>query len=80
MSINSAIEQQTAATQEIAKSALSAADETSTVASSIAEVRNAISTTDQAANRVVAQARTLGTQSTELSSELQKFISRLLAA
>ncbi len=80
VAISSAIEQQTAATGEIAKSAQSAAGETLTVSENIEEVSQAITTTDKAAGIVVERARSLGHEATELNKSLHQFIDRLLAA
>ncbi|MFA5948968.1 MAG: methyl-accepting chemotaxis protein [Hyphomicrobium sp.] len=80
ISISAAIEEQTAATAEIAKSAMSAAGETSTVTGTINEVSIAIGSTDKAAYDVVGRARALGKEATDLSSSLRQFLDRLLAA
>jgi methyl-accepting chemotaxis protein len=80
VAISSAIEEQTAATGEIAKSAQSAAGETATVTENIEEVSQAIHTTDKAANDVVARARSLGQEASELDRSLRHFLERLLAA
>lgn len=80
VAISSAIEEQTAATGEIAKSALSAAGETATVSENIDEVSQAITTTDKAAGDVVQRARILGNEASELNHSLHQFIKRLLAA
>ncbi|WP_072394995.1 methyl-accepting chemotaxis protein [Hyphomicrobium sp. CS1GBMeth3] len=80
VAISSAMEQQTAATGEIAKSAQSAAGETATVSENIEEVSHAITTTDKAAGIVVERARSLGHEASELNQSLQQFIGRLLAA
>jgi methyl-accepting chemotaxis protein len=80
VAISSAIEEQTAATGEIAKSAQSAAGETATVSENIEEVSQAINTTDKAAIVVVERARSLGHEASELDRSLRHFLERLLAA
>ncbi len=80
VAISSAIEEQTAATGEIAKSAQSAAGETATVSENIEEVSQAITTTDKAASVVVERARSLGQEASELDRSLRHFLERLLAA
>jgi methyl-accepting chemotaxis protein len=80
VAISAAIEEQTAATGEIAKSAQSAAGETATVSENIEEVSQAINTTDKAAIVVVERARSLGHEASELDRSLRDFLDRLLAA
>ncbi len=80
LAISAAIEQQSAATGEISKSAHTAAQETATVSETISQVSGAITTTDVAAGEVVERARTLGKQASDLNQSLQQFLSQLLAA
>lgn len=80
IAISAAIEEQTAATGEIAKSANSAASETATVSETIAKVSDAIISTDAAAGTVVERARTLGREAADLNRSLRQFLDRLLAA
>ncbi|WP_181706360.1 methyl-accepting chemotaxis protein [Chthonobacter rhizosphaerae] len=79
-SVAMAIEQQSAATSAIARSAQNAAQGTSTVSVNISDVRSAVGTTDEAAARVVDQARSLGREAGELKAGLQRFVAQLLAA
>ncbi|WP_075216920.1 methyl-accepting chemotaxis protein [Mongoliimonas terrestris] len=79
-SVASAIEQQSAATSAIARSAQNAAQGTSTVTVNISDVRSAVGTTDEAAGRVVEQARSLGREAGDLKAGLERFVAQLLAA
>jgi methyl-accepting chemotaxis protein len=79
-SVATAVEEQTAATSEIARSAQNAARGTEVVSFNIADVSNAVITTDDAAGTVVERARSLGNQATELSEGLRRFLDQLLAA
>jgi methyl-accepting chemotaxis protein len=80
VAISAAIEEQSAATGEISKSAHTAAQETATVSETISQVSGAITTTDTAAEEVVNKARTLGKQAADLNQSLQQFLTQLLAA
>ncbi|WP_181700491.1 methyl-accepting chemotaxis protein [Chthonobacter albigriseus] len=79
-SVASAIEEQSAATSEIARAAQNAARGTNTVSTNISDVRSAVGTTDEAASRVVDQARSLGKDAADLQSAMKSFVSQILAA
>jgi methyl-accepting chemotaxis protein len=79
-SVATAVEEQAEATSKIARSAQSAAQGTEVVSTNIADVSAAVSTTDDAAGKLVEHARSLGRQATELREGLRQFIDQLLAA
>lgn len=78
--IAAAVEEQQAATQEIARTVQEAASGTQEVNASVGHFRQAASDTGTAANQVLASASTLSTQSEELSSEVQRFLTGVAAA
>jgi methyl-accepting chemotaxis protein len=79
-SIASAIEEQGAATQEIARSTQQAARGTEQVSSNIAGVSRAAGETGAAAGRVLGSAEQLGQQCESLRTGVDGFLSKILAA
>jgi len=78
--IASAVEQQTAATQEIARNVQQAAAGTQQVSSNIAGVTDASKATGTAAVEVLGTANNLAKQSGDLKVQVETFISRVRAA
>jgi methyl-accepting chemotaxis protein len=78
--IAAAVEQQGAATQEIARNVEEAAKGTQEVSSNIGGVTQAANSTGAVANQVLAGARALSSQSSELRSLVQSFLTQVKAA
>ncbi len=78
--IAAAVEEQGAATQEIARNVQQAAAGTTQVASNITEVNHGAVKTGSASGQVLASARSLSSESNRLKSEVQKFLSTIRAA
>ncbi len=78
--IASAVEEQGAATQEIARNVQQAAAGTNEVSSNIAGVTQAASETGTSASQVKEAASTLGTQSNDLRRSVTEFLSEVRAA
>jgi methyl-accepting chemotaxis protein len=78
--IASAVEQQSAATQEIARSVQEAAQGTGRVTANITEVRQAATETGTAAGVVLAAAHGLSVQARQLSGEVHQFVAAVQAA
>ena len=78
--IAAAVEQQGAATQEIARNVEEAAKGSQEVSSNIGGVTQAANSTGAVANQVLAGARALSTQSTELRALVQSFLTQVKAA
>jgi methyl-accepting chemotaxis protein len=78
--IASAIEEQGAATQEIARNVQQAAQGTSEVSSNIGGVTRAAAETGAATSRVLAAATELSRQSETLRGEIQRFLTEVRAA
>jgi methyl-accepting chemotaxis protein len=80
ITIAAAIEQQTAATQEIARSVQEAAKGTEDVSDNINGVREGSTATESAANQILSAATDLSRQSETLSGEVAGFIAGVKAA
>ena len=78
--IAAAVEQQGAATQEIARNVEEAAKGTQEVSSNIGGVTEAANSTGAVANQVLASARSLTEQSSELRNLVQTFLTEVKAA
>ena len=78
--IASAVEEQGAATQEIARNVQQAAAGTSEVSSNITGVTQAAGETGAAASQVLSSSGELGRQSTLLRSEVDRFLQQVRAA
>ncbi len=78
--IASAVQQQSAATQEIARSAIQASDSTGTLARSTAGVAEVVRETTGSADEVLATSRDLGTQASRLGEAVETFLRRVAAA
>ncbi|MGO8953829.1 MAG: methyl-accepting chemotaxis protein [Rhodomicrobium sp.] len=78
--IAAAVEQQYAATQEIARNVNLAAAVTSQVAANMSEVRRAASQTGTVSNHVLASAQSLSCGGHKLKSELDRFLAEVRAA
>jgi methyl-accepting chemotaxis protein len=78
--IAAAVEQQGAATQEIARNVEEAAKGTQEVSSNIGGVTQAANSTGAVANQVLAGARALSAQSSELRSLVHSFLTQVKAA
>ncbi|MBR0899170.1 MCP four helix bundle domain-containing protein [Bradyrhizobium tropiciagri] len=78
--IATAVEEQSAATQEIARNVITAARGSSAVASNIDDVSRGASETGSASSQVLASARMLSNQSERLKSEVEKFLATVRAA
>jgi methyl-accepting chemotaxis protein len=78
--IASAVEQQSSATQEIARNVQSVAQGTQEVASNITQVNRGASETGSASSEVLNSAQTLSADSTKLRSELDRFMANIRAA
>ncbi len=79
-SISVAVAQQEAATQEITKSVLSAAQSTTQVAQNIGEVNRGAGETGSASVQVLTSARSLAEEGSRLRSEVDKFLGIVRAA
>jgi methyl-accepting chemotaxis protein len=79
-SIASAVEEQSAATKEISRNVMRAADGTSEVASNIANVQRGASETGSASSQVLSAAQTLSSESDRLRREVGKFMDTVRAA
>jgi methyl-accepting chemotaxis protein len=79
-SISSAVEQQSLATQEIARSVQNVAKKTEGAATDIVEVNRGATETGSASENVLKSARTLSSESTQLRSELARFMASIRAA
>jgi methyl-accepting chemotaxis protein len=79
-SIASAVEQQGAATQEIARNTQEAARRTQDVAGNVAGVTEGANATGRAADGVKSAAEALGQQSDRLRAQVDGFLSRIRAA
>jgi methyl-accepting chemotaxis protein len=78
--IAAAVEQQGAATQEIARNAQAAAKGTTEVSSNIAGVTQAAGDTGKAAGEVLGAAKQVAAQSDQLKSQVDGFLSKIQAA
>jgi methyl-accepting chemotaxis protein len=78
--IASAVEEQGAATREISRNVQRAADGTSQVAASIADVQRGASETGGASSEVLSAARSLSNESNRLKREVAKFMDTVRAA
>jgi len=78
--VAAAVEEQGAATHEIARNVQQAARGTADVATNITEVNRGASETSSASSRVLASARSLATQSNTLKGEVEKFLVTVRAA
>ena len=78
--IAAAVEEQQAATQEIARNVQLAAHGTGEVSSNIADVSNTVSATGAAANQVLVSSSRLAHEAENLQSEVDRFIAGLRAA
>ncbi len=78
-SIASAIEEQGAATQEIARNVQHAAAGTSEVAANIAEVKSGAAETGGASSQVLAAARSLSGETHRLKSQVERFLKTVRA-
>ena len=77
---STAVEQQSAATQEIARSVQNVAKGTDDAAADIIEVNRGATETGSASEEVLNSARTLSTESTRLRAELDRFMANIRAA
>jgi len=75
--IASAVEQQGAATQEIARNVNQAAQGTAVVSHSIAGITASAGDTGAAAEQVLASAQSLSSQSTRLQGEVEDFLAQI---
>ncbi len=75
--VAAAVEQQGAATQEIARSAQMAAEGTGQLADTITGVRRSAGDTEAAATSVLQAARTLGTHASEIETQVGTFVRAL---
>ncbi|MBR0851049.1 PAS domain-containing protein [Bradyrhizobium diazoefficiens] len=78
--IATAVEQQSAATQEIARNVEQAAQGTQQVSSSIADVQQGAAETGTASSQVLSAAQMLSSDSTRLRAEVGKFLTDVRAA
>ncbi|MDA9544445.1 MULTISPECIES: methyl-accepting chemotaxis protein [unclassified Bradyrhizobium] len=78
--IASAVEEQGAATQEIARNIQQAAQGTDQVAANITEVKHGATETGSASNQVLASAQMLSKDSARLHSEVEQFLTTVRAA
>ena len=78
--IAAAVEEQGAATQEIARNVQEAAKGTAEVASNIVNVNRGASETGSASSQVLASARSLSSESNHLKVEVNKFLQTVRAA
>ena len=80
VAIAAAVEEQDATTKEISRNVMEAARGTSEVASSITDVTNGASHTGSASSQVLASARQLASESGNLHSQVENFLSTVRAA
>ncbi|MBV8840292.1 MAG: methyl-accepting chemotaxis protein, partial [Alphaproteobacteria bacterium] len=78
--IAAAVEEQGAATQEIARNVSEAAKGTGQVATSIADVNRGAGETGVASSKVLSSAQSLSSESHHLRAEVEKFLSTVRAA
>lgn len=78
--IAAAVEEQGAATQEIARNVQEAAQGTAQVASNIGDVNKGAAETGSASSQVLSSAQALSTQGSNLKSEVEKFLETVRAA
>jgi methyl-accepting chemotaxis protein len=78
--ISAAVEQQGAATQEIARNVQHAAKRSGAVASSIADVNRGAGETGSASSQVLLSAKTISNESIRLKTEVEKFLTTVRAA
>jgi methyl-accepting chemotaxis protein len=78
--ISAAVEQQGAATQEIARHVQHAAKRSRVVASNIADVSRGARETGSASSQVLSSARTISTESVRLRTEVERFLTTVRAA
>jgi methyl-accepting chemotaxis protein len=78
--ISATVEEQGAATQEIARNVGEAAKGTALVASNISDVNRGASETGSASAQVLASAQSMSSESTRLKIEVEKFLSTVRAA
>jgi len=78
--VAAAVEEQGAATQDISRSIREAAKGTSHVAANIAEVNEGASNTGSASTRVLASAKALSSEGSQLKLEVRKFLETVRAA
>jgi len=78
--IAAAIQQQTAATQEISRNAIEASKGTAEVSSNISSVNDAAASTGSSSHEVLSAARELAEQANKLKSEFDTFVFSLQAA
>jgi methyl-accepting chemotaxis protein len=78
--IAAAVEQQGAATQEIARNVQQAANGTNDVAANIADVKRVAGETGSASGQVLSAAKELSVEGTKLKSEVDKFLDTVRAA
>jgi methyl-accepting chemotaxis protein len=79
-SITNAVEQQGAATQEIARNVQSVATGTREAAVNIVEVNRGATETGSASGAVLSSAKALSSESTRLRAELDRFMANIRAA
>ncbi len=79
-SIAAAVEQQGAATQEIARNAQECAQGVTEVSGNVSGVGQAAAETGSAAGQVLASAETMSNQASSLSDEVEKFLKEIKAA
>jgi methyl-accepting chemotaxis protein len=77
--IAAAVEEQGAATHEIARNIQQAADGTSRVATNVLEVNRGTAESGAASSQMLASARVLAGESTRLNSEMERFLSTVRA-
>lgn len=80
LSINSAVEEQAASTQEIARNTSEAASGNRTVSQTLEHVAGCATNTETAAGEVVNAASELSRQSTELQNQVSRFLEHIRAA
>jgi methyl-accepting chemotaxis protein len=78
--IAAAVEQQGAATQEIARNVQQSAQLSTQVASEVAEVNRGSSRTSSASGQVLTAAQSLASESDHLKNEVEKFLNTVRAA
>jgi methyl-accepting chemotaxis protein len=78
--ISAAVEQQGAATQEIARHVQHAAKRSGVVASNIADVSRGAGETGSASSQVLSSARTISIESVRLRTEVERFLTTVRAA
>ncbi|MGB3867665.1 MAG: cache domain-containing protein [Xanthobacteraceae bacterium] len=78
--IAAAVEEQSAATQEISRSIMQSAESTHQVATNIVSVRNGAHETGAASSRVLTSAQVLSNDSARLKAEVDRFLATVRAA